>query len=58
MKAGMGDESEQAKENLRRFVEAHVVPQSPWVEGREGEIEALGGGKVWWEEKDGKRFVS
>lgn len=54
----IGDGSEQAKENLKRFVEAHVVPVSPWSKGKEGKIEALAGGSIWWEEKDGKRYVS
>lgn len=58
VKADVGDGSEQAKENLKRFVDAHVVPVSPWVKGKEGKMEALGGGEVWWEEKDGKRYVS
>lgn len=53
-----GDENEKAKGNLKRFVEAHVVPVSPWSEGEEGKMEALQGGKIWWEEKDGVRFVS
>lgn len=46
---------ERANKNLQRFVEAHIVPQSPWKEGEK--VSTLGGGQVWWEERDGKRFV-
>lgn len=51
---GSGGE-ERAHKNLRRFVEAHIVPKSPWKEGEK--VSSLGGGQVWWEERDGKRFV-
>ena len=44
---------DKAADNLRRFVESHVVPMSPWAEGADGKIKTLGGGEVWWE-KDGK----
>lgn len=45
-----------AHKNLRRFVEAHVVPVSPWAEGEK--VETLGGKKLWWEGSDGKKIVS
>lgn len=52
-----GDEGwERAQRNIRRFVEAHVVPQNPWREGER--VQAMGGGEVWWEEKDGAKVVS
>lgn len=52
-----GPEGEdRAHRNMRRFVEAHVIPVSPWKEGEK--VESTGGGKVWWEGKDGKRIVS
>ncbi|PHH56005.1 FAS1 domain-containing protein NCU02579 [Ceratocystis fimbriata CBS 114723] len=44
-----------AKENLRRFVEAHLVPVAPWVEG--DRVKTLEGTEVWWEEKDGKKTI-
>ena len=44
-----------AHRNLRRFSEAHIVPVSPWKEGEK--VETLGGGKVWWESRDGDRIV-
>ena len=47
---------DRAQRNLRRFVEAHVVPVSPWKEGEK--VDSMGGGKLWWEEKDGKKMVS
>lgn len=46
---------DRARKNLRRFVEAHVVPASPWKEGHK--VESLGGGQVWWENKDGTKTV-
>ena len=46
---------DRAHSNLRRFSEAHIVPVSPWKEGEK--VETLGGGKVWWESKDGDRMV-
>ena len=47
---------ERAQRNLRRFVEAHVVPVSPWKEGEK--VMTLAGGEVWWESKDGIKMVS
>lgn len=50
------DGEDRAHKNLRRFVEAHVVPTSPWKEGEK--VESLAGGKVWWESRaEGKRVV-
>lgn len=46
---------ERAQKNLRRFVEAHVVPVSPWREGEK--VKTLAGGEVWWEGKDGVKMV-
>lgn len=46
---------ERANKNLKRFVEAHIVPTSPWKENQK--VSSLGGGEVWWEERDGKKFV-
>ena len=51
-----GQEGEdRASRNLRRFVEAHVVPSSPWAEGEK--TSTVGGRKIWWEHKDGKQIV-
>ena len=50
------DGENRAHKNLRRFVEAHTIPVSPWKEGER--VESLGGGKVWWEDNDGKKIVS
>lgn len=47
---------ERAHMNLRRFVEAHVVPVSPWKEGEK--VKAMDGREIWWEETQGKRVVS
>lgn len=46
---------ERAKNNMRRFVEAHVVGVNPWREGEK--VKTLDGGEVWWEAKEGKKFV-
>jgi hypothetical protein len=52
-----GSEGEgRAQRNLRRFVEAHVVPVSPWLEKEK--VATMAGGEVWWEMKDGKKVVS
>lgn len=53
---GGSDGESRAHRNLRRFVEAHVVPVSPWKEGEK--VETVGGGKLWWDSKDGKKTVS
>ncbi|CAK4031976.1 Hypothetical predicted protein [Lecanosticta acicola] len=51
-----GQEGEdRAQRNLRRFVEAHVVPWSPWREGER--VQTMGGGTVWWEVKDGRQVI-
>ena len=51
-----GEGHERAQRNLRRFVEAHLIPTSPWKEGEK--IKAIGDGReIWWEEKDGTRVV-
>ncbi|KAI4171456.1 MAG: hypothetical protein LQ343_004194 [Gyalolechia ehrenbergii] len=46
---------DRAHRNLRRFVEAHVIPTSPWKEGVK--ITSVGGEELWWENKDGVRIV-
>ena len=51
-----GDNGEErAKRNVRRFVEAHVVPVSPWKEGEK--VKTLAGSEVWWQSRDGVRTV-
>lgn len=45
-----------AQRNLRKFVEAHLIPTSPWPAGEK--IKPVGGDtEVWWEEKDGVKRV-
>lgn len=56
------DGRERAQKNLRRFVEAHLVTTSPWVEGKEdGKARTVEGeGKareLWWVQKDGKKII-
>lgn len=47
---------DRAKRNLQRFVEAHVIPASPWRQGEEAET--LGGGKLKWTKEGDKILVS
>ena len=49
------DGEDRAHKNLRRFVEAHVVPASPWKEG--DKVNVIAGRQIWWEGKDGKKTV-
>jgi hypothetical protein len=52
-----GDEGkDRAQRNLQKFVEAHLVPVSPWREGEE--VETVGGGKVKWVKEGDTVFVS
>lgn len=50
-----GDGEERAHKNLGRFVQAHVVPASPWKEGEK--VETLAGTKLWWEKKGESKVV-
>ncbi|MCJ1339664.1 hypothetical protein MMC09_004954 [Bachmanniomyces sp. S44760] len=52
---GPGGE-DRAHRNLRRFVEAHIVPISPWKEGQK--VRSVVGSQVWWERQGDKRVVS
>ncbi|KAB8212217.1 Fasciclin domain protein [Aspergillus parasiticus SU-1] len=55
-KAYEGQEGQdRAKSNLKRFVEAHIVPRSPWNEG--DEVETLGGDKLSWTKDGDKIFI-
>ena len=51
------DGQERAQRNLRRFVEAHIVPKSPWDAGERVRALDGGDGEVWWEDKDGVKVV-
>ncbi|KAK5058884.1 hypothetical protein LTR84_011148 [Exophiala bonariae] len=48
---------DKAAGNLARFVLEHVVPVSPWLEGRENALQTLGGRRLWWEweRRDGEK---
>jgi hypothetical protein len=51
-----GPEGEdRAKQNLQRFVEAHIIPTSPWREGEEAET--LGGEKLKLTKNGDKIYV-
>jgi hypothetical protein len=47
---------DRARNNLERFVQRHVVSESPWEEGKK--IKTLAGNEIWWETKDGQKKVS
>ncbi|CAI6280803.1 unnamed protein product [Periconia digitata] len=49
------DGEDRAHKNLRRFVERHVVPESPWEEGKK--VKTLDGNEIWWEDKDGQKKI-
>ncbi|ODH19199.1 hypothetical protein ACO22_06178 [Paracoccidioides brasiliensis] len=45
-----------AARNLRRFVEAHIVPESPWRANKQ--VKTVGGGSIYWkQEDDGKIYI-
>ncbi|XP_014558457.1 hypothetical protein COCVIDRAFT_94312 [Bipolaris victoriae FI3] len=46
---------DRAKSNLERFVQRHIVPESPWEEGKK--IKTLAGNEIWWESKDGQKKI-
>ncbi|KAF2682468.1 hypothetical protein K458DRAFT_370363 [Lentithecium fluviatile CBS 122367] len=46
---------DRAHKNLRRFVERHIVPESPWEKDKK--VKTLDGNEVWWESKDGKKMI-
>ena len=46
---------DRATRNLRRFVEAHCVGVSPWEKGQK--VKTVEGTEIWWEEKDGKKWI-
>ncbi|KAI0909203.1 hypothetical protein F4823DRAFT_595622 [Ustulina deusta] len=49
-----GDEGqERARRNIRRFVQAHIVPSSPWRENERSRSLLDGDKEIWWEMKDG-----
>jgi hypothetical protein len=49
------DGQDRAKRNLQRFVEAHLIPASPWRVGEE--VETLAGEKLKWTKEGDKIFV-
>ena len=46
---------DRANQNLRRFVEGHLVTRSPWPQGERAKT--VGGRELWWEDKGGKRVI-
>ncbi|KAI1375375.1 hypothetical protein F4677DRAFT_422642 [Hypoxylon crocopeplum] len=52
-----GDGQDRAHRNLRRFVEAHVVPVSPWPEKEKVKSLLDGDREIWWEMRDGVKVI-
>ncbi|KAI5859666.1 hypothetical protein GGS23DRAFT_600188 [Durotheca rogersii] len=52
-----GDGRDRAHRNIRRFVEAHVVPVSPWTEGEKATALLDGDRQIWWEMRDGIKVL-
>ncbi|KAF1944055.1 hypothetical protein EJ02DRAFT_452674 [Clathrospora elynae] len=46
---------DRARGNLERFVQRHIVPESPWEEGKK--VKTLSGNEIWWETKDGQKKI-
>jgi len=60
--AALGDQAyhgeageDRAHRNMRRFVEAHIVPESPWKENHK--VQTLNGNTIWYESKGGKKII-
>ncbi|KAI0881506.1 uncharacterized protein GGS22DRAFT_192140 [Annulohypoxylon maeteangense] len=51
------DGQDRAQRNLRRFVEAHVLPVSPWEEGVRVRSLLQGDREIWWEEREGGKVI-
>lgn len=49
------DGKDKAQENLKKFVESHVVPSSPWPEGEK--VKTLAGQEVWWVSDGDKKII-
>ncbi|KAL0257488.1 hypothetical protein SLS55_008302 [Diplodia seriata] len=49
------DGPSRAQKNLERFVNAHIVPESPWKENHK--MQSLAGNTVWYEIKNGKKML-
>ncbi|KAH6638237.1 hypothetical protein C7974DRAFT_451534 [Boeremia exigua] len=47
--------SDRAQSNLERFLNHHIIPESPWEEGKK--VKTLAGNEVWWESKNGQKSI-
>ncbi|KAF2132698.1 hypothetical protein P153DRAFT_284128 [Dothidotthia symphoricarpi CBS 119687] len=52
---GGSDGENRARNNLKRFVQRHLVLESPWEEGKK--VKTLDGNEIWWESKDGQKKI-
>ncbi|RMZ66605.1 FAS1 domain-containing [Pyrenophora seminiperda CCB06] len=46
---------DRARGNLAHFVQRHIIPESPWEEGKKAKT--LAGNEIWWETKDGQKKI-
>ena len=46
---------DRARDNLERFVQRHIIPESPWEEGKK--VKTLSGNEIWWESRDGQKKI-
>ncbi|KAI0505690.1 hypothetical protein F5B22DRAFT_651488 [Xylaria bambusicola] len=51
------DGQERARRNIKRFVQAHIVPTSPWKENERSRSLLDGDKEIWWEMKDGAMML-
>ncbi|KAI8624227.1 hypothetical protein F5Y19DRAFT_480870 [Xylariaceae sp. FL1651] len=51
------DGQDRARRNLRRFVEAHIVPVSPWPEKEKTKSLLDGDREIWWETNNGVKVL-
>lgn len=49
------DGKDKAKENLKKFVESHIVAESPWAEGKK--VRTLAGQEIWWLSDGDKKMI-
>jgi len=49
------DGKDKAQENLKKFVESHIIPMAPWLEGEK--VKTLAGQEIWWVKDGDKKMI-